>query len=226
MNSDFLKLSRIGKVFSDAQQRVCALQDISFSMTQGEYCALLGPSGSGKSTLLHIIGGLEFPTTGEIFFNGVNLDKMPARDKIFFRIASCGFVFQFYHLIAELTVLENVMLPALLTSMNRKQAIDRAKDIIQELGILDRISAYPAQLSGGEKQRTAFARALVNRPKLLLCDEPTGNLDPEAAGIVRNLLLRINQEEKIAIVLVTHNLELAKDAKRVLNIRSGILLSQ
>ncbi len=216
------------KLYKDAQQKVVALHDINLSVEKGEYLTILGPSGAGKSTLMHILAGLELPSKGKVSFKGKDLNSLKKSQLLAFRNRKVGFVFQFYHLIEELTVLENILLPVKLslniTSSQLKEKTKKAIDICSLLDLKERIGFYPSQISGGEQQRTALARALINDPEILFCDEPTGNLDSDSSQKIRNLLTKINKENHTTIIMVTHNLELAKDSQRVLNIKKGKLV--
>jgi lipoprotein-releasing system ATP-binding protein len=190
--------------------------------------AIVGPSGAGKSTLLHILGGLDMPTRGEVIFEQEELGSLSDYKLCKMRNEKIGFVFQFYHLLSEFTVLENVLMPTLI---NRKPKIenrkpnDEALRLIKEVGLGERITHFPSQLSGGEQQRVAIVRALINHPSLLLCDEPTGNLDSKTGSDIVSLIKKINAENQMTVVLVTHNLELAKAADRLYHLRDGVLFN-
>ena len=196
------------------------LKGLDFYVTRGEIVMILGRSGSGKSTLLHLLGGLDQPTSGSIEFLGKDIVKFSERKMSNYRSKHVGFVFQSYHLLPELTLFENVLLPSKILGSPRKKEAER---LIERVGLKDRAHHYPSQLSGGEQQRTAIARALVNDPDLILCDEPTGNLDEKTAGVVFELLLALNEEEKKTLVIVTHEISLVKRGKSVYELRDGIL---
>ncbi len=215
-----LQANSITKVYSQ-NVPLTAIQEVSLSVFEEDYLAIIGPSGAGKSTLLHVLAGLEPPTKGEVLFRDKNLYQMKDGQLSFWRNKCLGFVFQFYHLIEELNVQENIAIAAFRTK--RKYALKKAEELLKYLGIAKRIKAFPSQLSGGEKQRVAVARALINNPDIVFCDEPTGNLDQATQERVVELLEKLNQEEKRAVVLVTHNLSLAKKAKRVLFIEDGLI---
>ncbi len=196
-----------------------ALKGVSLSVYGRDYLAVVGPSGAGKSTLLHVLGGLEPPTKGKVLFREKNLYRMGDRKLSLWRNRTAGFVFQFYHLIEELNVLENVTIAAF--GQKRKYSFKKAQGLLKYLGVEKRIAAYPSQLSGGEKQRVAIARALVNDPEIIFCDEPTGNLDRDSQDRVIGLLEEQNRDKGKTLVLVTHNLDLARRAGRVLFIEDG-----
>lgn len=216
--NELIEVKSISKTYNDGIP-FAALQDISLSIASQDYLAITGPSGAGKSTLIHIIGGLESPTTGEVFFQEKHISKLNDRELCLWRNKTVGFVFQFYHLIEELNVLENVAIAVF--GQMQKYSFKKAKELLKYLGLDRRVEAFPSQLSGGEKQRVAIARALVNDPQVLFCDEPTGNLDKESQERIVNLLEGLNKNRKKTIVLVTHNQELAKQAKKVLIIEDG-----
>ena len=216
--SELVKLKAVTKIYEGANP-VVALDDVTFSVGRGEYCALVGPSGAGKSTFLHIMGGLDRPTKGEVTFSDKDMYKMSDKELASWRNATVGFVFQFYHLIEELNVLENIAIASFKHGI--KSAFKRVNELLQYLGISERAHFFPSQLSGGEKQRVAIARALINDPEVVLCDEPTGNLDADSRAKVTELLDTLNKEMGKTIILVTHNLELAKKANKVLFIEAG-----
>ena len=220
MSSSLLQAKGVNKYYSNGKERLHILKDVSLSIAQGEIAAVLGPSGAGKSTLLHILGGLDGPESGNVFFEGQDISSFSDRESADFRNKAVGFVFQFYHLLPEFNVLENVMMPALIS----RQPVDRAHELLKEVGLSHRLRHLPSQLSGGEQQRAAIARALINEPKILLCDEPTGNLDSENSKQIIQTLKRLNREKKMTIVMVTHNLELADFASKVYHIRDGKLM--
>ena len=219
---EVLEVIGLTKIYGDGMP-VVALQEISLSLHQNDYLAIVGPSGSGKSTLIHIMGGLEHPTRGQVTFKGKNIYHMRDKEISLWRRGTVGFVFQFYHLIEELNVYENIMI----ASSIRKQEYSskRVKELLQYLEIEERKDFFPSQLSGGEKQKVAIARAVVNDPDIIFCDEPTGNLDSASQVKVMQLLERLNREMKKAVILVTHNLELAKRAKRIISLEGGQLVS-
>ncbi|MBP7088565.1 MAG: ABC transporter ATP-binding protein [Candidatus Omnitrophica bacterium] len=200
---------------------VRALQNVSLSIHPGDYISIVGPSGAGKSTLLHILGGLEPPTKGKMLFNKDNIYKFKDKKLSLWRSQHVGFVFQFYHLIEELNVLENIRLASILAKGNCP--LKTIQELLKYLGIESKSKFFPSQLSGGERQKVAFARALAKDPEVILCDEPTGNLDRESQDKIVVLLDKLNQEKNKTIILVTHNLELAKRAKKTIAIKDGEL---
>ncbi|TAN58875.1 ABC transporter ATP-binding protein [bacterium] len=219
-----LEARNIYKHYENGTRRLEVLRDVSLSVSQGEIAAIVGPSGAGKSTLLHILGGLDRPARGNIFFEGRPLGEASDAQLSSLRNEHIGFVFQFYHLMPEFSVLENVLMPAIIRGKRETaDARQRAMELLSSIGLEKRLNHLPSQLSGGEKQRVAVARALINRPKLLLCDEPTGNLDSENGAQICNLLKKLNREKEMAIVMVTHNLDVAALASKRYNMFDGKL---
>lgn len=215
-----LRVDGVSKNFgSDGQVRV--LSNVSLSLKSGDAAAITGPSGSGKSTLLHLIGTLEPPSAGTIEIGGRNPYELSEPEIARFRNESIGFVFQDHHLLPQFTVLENTLVPALAFSGRRTSPRGRAQELLGRVDLDHRLEHRPAELSGGERQRVAIARALMNRPELLLCDEPTGNLDATNANIVVDLLLELHEQEKNILIVVTHNLELAARFQRRFELREG-----
>lgn len=211
------------KIYKNGANELHVLKGIDLNVKKGEVLALLGPSGAGKSTLLHLLGGLDSPTKGEVFIDGVDIYSISDYERAKLRNRKIGFVFQFYHLLPEFDALENVILPLLIKGENgnfkniRKAGIE----ILTAVGLGERLHHRPNQLSGGEQQRVAIARALVNEPEILLCDEPTGNLDSETGKHVLDLLWDLNSKRNLTLIMVTHEAEIAKSAERVLHIRDG-----
>ncbi len=195
------------------------LKGISFSLHEGSSCAVVGPSGSGKSTLLGLCAGLDRPSSGSVILNGIELNSLGEEELAQVRNQHIGFVFQTFQLIPTLTALENVMVPIELRGENRVKR--QAVELLTQVGLEDRVHHYPAQLSGGEQQRVAMARAFINRPKILFADEPTGNLDVETSEKVSDLIFELNEAAGTTLVLVTHNLELAQKSQRVIHIKGG-----
>ncbi|MBU2102818.1 MAG: ABC transporter ATP-binding protein [Candidatus Omnitrophica bacterium] len=218
---DIVAVTKIYDAGASAQGAVAALREVTLAIPEGDYCSIVGPSGAGKSTLLHMMGGLDEPTHGTIFFRGSDIHAMGERALARWRNRTIGFVFQFYHLIEELDVLENIAIAA--HSMKRKSSSKRAQELLEYLGIIERRDFFPSQLSGGEKQKVAIARALVNNPDIILCDEPTGNLDIDSQNKVMHLLETLHHDKKKALVLITHNLELARRAHRIVRLAGGII---
>ncbi|MDD3296834.1 MAG: ABC transporter ATP-binding protein [Candidatus Omnitrophica bacterium] len=214
-----IELNSVSKTYQSSRESVKALIEINLKLNQGDYVSIVGPSGAGKSTLLHIIGGLDAPSRGSVLFRDKNIYRLRDKEISLWRRHHIGFVFQFYHLIEELNALENVAL--VLDFPGKESSLKKIEELLQYLGIEDRKTFFPSQLSGGEKQKVAIARALVNDPEIVLCDEPTGNLDKESQEKVVDLLERLNKDKGKTIVLVTHNTELARRAGRNAVIKEG-----
>jgi ABC-type lipoprotein export system ATPase subunit len=223
-----LEAANVHKFYSSGTKKIHVLKGIDVVIREGDFIAILGPSGAGKSTLLHILGGLDAPSRGTVLFEKGQLYELSDAQLSRVRNERIGFVFQFYHLLGEFSVLENVMMTALVgagVKLTRRELKARAKGLLEAVGLEERGGHFPSQLSGGEQQRVAIARALINRPKLLLCDEPTGNLDSQNGLAVISLLKKINREDKATLVLVTHNLELARQADKVYSLKDGVLVN-
>lgn len=225
MSEIVLRAVNLRKVYETENDRVEALKGINLSLKRGEFSLLMGASGSGKSTLLHILGTLDRPTEGKVFYNEVDLFSLSERELSLFRNKKVGFVFQFHYLINELTLLENVMVPMLLAKVPKKKAEERAKHLLQIIGLGHRLSHRPFEISGGEKQRVAIARALANDPEIVLADEPTGNLDTVTAESVLTLMRELNAELGTTFFIATHNRELEKFADNVYFIKDGVLIT-
>ncbi|ARB74655.1 lipoprotein-releasing ABC transporter ATP-binding protein LolD [Pasteurella multocida] len=223
MKSHLLHCQHITKYYQEGAQQTQVLKDVSFSMQAGELVAIVGSSGSGKSTLLHVLGGLDQPTSGEVFIQNQSLQKINANQLAQLRNQYLGFVYQFHHLMADFSALENVMMPMLIGKQNRSEAQDRAEKMLTAVGLSHRISHRPSALSGGERQRVAIARSLVNHPALVLADEPTGNLDRKTTESIFDLIKQLNHEQNIAFLLVTHDLALAEKLSRRLVMQDGVL---
>ena len=219
--SHILELTDVTKQFDLGPSTVDVLRGIGFHLDAGEALAITGPSGSGKSTLLHLIGTLERPTTGRIAIEGKDPFDASEPQLARFRNAHIGFVFQDHHLLPQYSVLENVLLPTLAFSDGGDGTVDRARELLDRVGLGHRLDHRPAELSGGERQRAAVARALVRRPRLLLCDEPTGSLDHRAAGAVADLLFELHTAESNVLIVVSHSLELAGRFARRCELREG-----
>lgn len=218
-----LEARSVKKIYREGAKELCVLKGIDLKIGRGEFLSIVGPSGAGKSTLLHILGGLDEPSEGAVFLDDFCLSNLGDAQKAMIRNNRFGFVFQFYHLLREFTALENVMLPALLKKGARydNPKKQRAKALLDFLGLSERLNHRPSELSGGEQQRVAMARALMNEPQVLFCDEPTGNLDSEAGAQIREMLFKLNKEKKTTVVVVTHSRELAAGSQRILNIFDG-----
>jgi lipoprotein-releasing system ATP-binding protein len=221
-----LHLERLERAYTQGNRRIDVLKGTSASFYAGETVALLGPSGAGKSTLLHIAGLLERPDRGSVLINGVDCGKLSDNEQTRMRRMEVGFVYQFHHLLPEFSALENVVLPQLILGLARSEAETRGKELLKSLGLEERWDHRPAQLSGGEQQRVAIARAVANDPKVLLADEPTGNLDPPTAERVFQQLLKLVRQSGVAAVVATHNLDLAARMDRTLRLTDGLLVEE
>lgn len=221
--TELLRCENISKFYDEGEQQVQVLKDVSFSMNVGELVAIVGSSGSGKSTLLHTLGGLDQPSSGEVWIRGQSLQKLSSDKLALLRNQNLGFVYQFHHLMADFTALENVMMPMLIGKQNKTEAANRAEKMLQAVGLSHRMTHHPSALSGGERQRVAIARALVNNPALVLADEPTGNLDQKTTESIFELIQQLNQQQNIAFLLVTHDLSLANKLSRRFVMRDGVL---
>ncbi len=220
--STVLSVQQLTKSFSSGDRTVHALDDVTFEVQTGETCAIVGPSGSGKTTLLGLCAGLDQPTRGRVLLCGENLNGLSEDDRAVVRSRSVGFVFQNFQLLPALTALENISVPAELRGMRNVQT--KAQEWLERVGLADRAGHYPIQLSGGEQQRVALARAFMNDPLILFADEPTGNLDGQTSDRVVDLLFELNRQAETALILVTHNTELADRTDRILHLRHGQLI--
>jgi putative ABC transport system ATP-binding protein len=218
-----LSVEHLTKTFPSGGRTLTVLDDVSFSVDDGQTCAIVGPSGSGKTTLLGLCAGLDRPTSGRVSLCGVDLTPLDEDERAEVRNQYVGFVFQTFRLLPTLTAIENVMVPAELQGSG--DVHPRAENLLEQVGLGDRIDHYPSQLSGGERQRVAMARAFINRPRILFADEPTGNLDTETAERIEDLLFDLNETSGTTLVLVTHDLDLAQRTERVLKLRGGQLES-
>jgi lipoprotein-releasing system ATP-binding protein len=218
-----LRAEKVDKTFYDAGREITVLRALDLEVAAGEEIAIVGQSGVGKSTLLHVLGSLEEPTAGKIHFEGRDLFAMDEPTMAEFRNRNLGFVFQFHYLLADFSALENVMMPALIARLADREARQRAGDVLQMVGLADKFNRRPAELSGGEQQRVAVARAVVLRPRLVLADEPTGNLDPHTADEVHALFHQLNRELGLTLVVATHNERLSRSMGRTLRLRDGQL---
>ncbi|WP_420318246.1 ABC transporter ATP-binding protein [Ekhidna sp.] len=219
-----LEVTSLSKTFKSGAREVHVLEDISFSIDEGSSVAIVGPSGSGKTTLLGLCAGLDRPTEGNITLNHILLDRLSEDEMAQVRNQYVGFVFQNFQLIQTLTALENVMIPLELRGV--KSARNQAANLLERVGLGERMNHYPSQLSGGEQQRVAIARAFSNEPKILFADEPTGNLDEETGQSVEDLLFEINQEKGTTLILVTHDLELAEKTNQIIQLKGGRIIDQ
>jgi len=222
--TDLLVAQGLGKTFYEQNRsELKILQQLDFSLKAGEQIAIQGKSGSGKSTLLHLLGGLDRPSEGQVCFQGRDLHALSHAEACRYRNLELGFVFQAHHLLADFSAWENVALPCLIAGQSQAQALERAKELLSQVGLEDRLTHKPGKLSGGERQRVAIARALVNGPKMLLCDEPTGSLDVETGRQIADLLLQVAAEKHTGLIIVTHNPELSSRLQRRLELAEGTL---
>lgn len=223
MSNAVLSMRQITRQFEQAGSVLNVLNGIALEIQPGEVVALVGPSGSGKTTLLQIAGLLDTPTSGDIFIGDKNMSKASDKKRTLMRRGNIGFIYQFHHLLAEFSALENVIMPQMISGKNEDEAKNKAADLLASLGLESRFSHRPAKLSGGEQQRVAIARALANNPQLLLADEPTGNLDSNTAEEVFAMLLKLAKEQNTGALIATHNLDLAKRMDRIVCLEEGTL---
>jgi putative ABC transport system ATP-binding protein len=217
-----LDVQHLTKKFKSGAKEITVLNDISFRVAGGEGISIVGPSGSGKTTLLGLCAGLDEPSSGTISLMEMQLNRMNEDDRAYIRNQHVGFIFQNFQLLPTITAVENVSIP--LEMRGERNVVIRAKDLLARVGLEDRIMHYPSQLSGGEQQRVAIARAFITNPSILFADEPTGNLDEETASTITELLFQMNREEKTTLVLVTHNMPLARNTGRILRLKQGKLV--
>ena len=223
MNEAVIRAEKLGKTYAEGKLHTPVFDGLDFSVAAGETVAILGVSGAGKSTLLHLLGGLDTPTSGEVYVAGQKMSELSNAERGRLRNQAVGFVYQFHHLLPEFTALENVMLPVLVGGADVNEANSRAKALLESVGLGHRLAHKPGELSGGERQRAAVARALVNKPACVLGDEPTGNLDEKTAAGVFALMLELNRAQKTSLVLVTHDRSLARRLDRVMELHEGKL---
>jgi putative ABC transport system ATP-binding protein len=218
-----IRLINVHKIYLQGRNKITALAGLSLDIQKGEFAAVMGPSGSGKSTLLHLIGGLDRPTEGQVLVDGRIISQMADDEVTLFRRTRIGFVFQFFNLLPTLAAVENVMLPLILDGRSSTESNLRAKTLLERVGLEGRRDHLPEELSGGEMQRLAIARALAFNPPILLADEPTGNLDSKSGEAILQLMRRINQEEHCTVVMVTHDREAAGHGERIIRLRDGMI---
>lgn len=224
MPDELIKLENINRIYKGALP-VHALRDINLTINKGEFISIVGPSGSGKSTLMHVLGLLDKPTSGHLYFLGQETSKWNDKQKAMFRNKEIGFIFQSHLLLPEFTALENVMMPIYISRKNIKEGMEKAKHVLEEVGLADRIKHKPTELSGGQNQRVAIARALVNDPSVVFADEPTGALDQKTSNDIYNLFRKINKENCMTFVIVTHERTLAQKADRLIEIVDGLIIN-
>ncbi|AUX72431.1 lipoprotein-releasing ABC transporter ATP-binding protein LolD [Erwinia pyrifoliae] len=225
-NKILLQCDNLCKRYQEGSVQTEVLRNVTFEVQPGEMMAIVGSSGSGKSTLMHLLGGLDTPSSGDVRFDGSSLNAMSSAAKAGLRNRELGFIYQFHHLLPDFSALENVAMPLLIAKTARTQAQERAAQMLKAVGLEHRAAHRPSELSGGERQRVAIARALVNNPRLVLADEPTGNLDARNADAIFDLLNELNQRQGTAFLVVTHDLHLAKRLPRQMEMRDGQLSEQ
>jgi putative ABC transport system ATP-binding protein len=223
MSQPIIEIKNLVKSFVNGDRITSVLRDVTISVDEGDFVALVGRSGAGKSTLLYQMGLLDMPTSGEVFIAGVNTEELTSDERTDFRLYNLGYVFQDYAIIPELTALENVALPLLMQGLPNAEAMERATKTLTDIGLGDRLHNLPSGLSGGQQQRVSIARALVHEPKILFADEPTANLDTESGELVMNLFLELNARGQ-TIVLVTHEEDYAKQTKRIIRLSDGQII--
>jgi putative ABC transport system ATP-binding protein len=220
-----LEIKSVNKIYNETEVQVHAVNDVTLDFHEAEFAAIVGPSGSGKTTLLNLIGGLDMPTSGEIIIDGTNLSKLKSSQLIDFRMRNIGFVFQAYNLIPVLTAKENVEFIMNLQKWSRKERDERTFELLKAVGLFDRMNSRPTKMSGGQQQRVAVARALASRPKFVLADEPTANLDSKSATTLLEIMEKLNHEEKITFIFSTHDARVVKMAHRVITLEDGKVVS-
>ncbi len=220
-----IDIKNVHKIYNETEVQVHAVNDVTLEFQEAEFAAIVGPSGSGKTTLLNLIGGLDMPTSGEIIIDGTNLSKLKSSQLIDFRMRNIGFVFQAYNLIPVLTAKENVEFIMNLQKWSHKERDDRTFELLKAVGLYDRMNSRPPKMSGGQQQRVAVARALASRPKFVLADEPTANLDSKAAATLLEIMEKLNHVEKITFIFSTHDARVVKMAHRVITLEDGMVVS-
>ncbi|MEJ5243074.1 MAG: ABC transporter ATP-binding protein [Desulfomicrobiaceae bacterium] len=223
MSEPLIRLAHVTKSFVQGEETITVLREVCLDIEKGASVAIVGASGSGKSTLLHLIAGLDTPSSGRILFQGRDISKLNEMERARMRGACMGFVFQFHHLLPEFTTLENVAMPALIAGTSAAQAMARARECLEDVGLGHRLHHRVTTLSGGERQRAAIARALLQRPQILLADEPTGNLDARTGESIHELMLRLNAQHGMTLIVVTHNAQLAASMHTRWELRAGEL---
>jgi len=222
MNNKVIELKNVNKIYKTKAEEIHILKNVNLSFSKGNFVSIQGKSGSGKTTLLNILGLLDVPTNGDMFIDDKIINYKDEKIKNKIRNEKMGFVFQFHYLLNEFTALENVMMPALINKkFNKKEVREKAMELLELVGLNERVKHKPLELSGGEKQRVAIARSMINDPEIILADEPTGNLDTETSLVINNLFKKINEEKKQSIIIVTHSLELANLAEYKYKIEKG-----
>jgi putative ABC transport system ATP-binding protein len=224
--ADLITIDHVTKIYRRGVEEIVVLKDLALRVPEGEYLALMGPSGSGKTTLLNLIAGIDSPTRGQVLVGGTDIARLSQTDLARWRAQTVGFIFQLYNLIPVLTAFENVELPLLLTHLSKKERREHVQAALSIVGLTDRMDHYPRQLSGGQEQRVAIARAIVTDPKLLVADEPTGDLDAKSGEEILTLMNRLNKEFGKTIVMVTHDPKAAAHAHRMVHLEKGVLVEQ
>jgi len=218
-----LSLSGISRIYTQGDNKINVLRNVDLNINRGEIISLIGSSGSGKSSLLHIAGLLEQPDSGDITINGVKFSKMNDQERTISRRHSIGFIYQFHHLLSDFSAFDNIIIPMMIAGQDKSYSQERATILLSKLGLEDRKDHLPSQLSGGEQQRVSIARAIANKPDLLLADEPTGNLDSKTADIVFDQFISLVRQENMSVLLATHNFKLSEKSDRVISIQNGEL---
>jgi len=221
-----IETKNLCKVFKDSAQDVLAVNDVTLTVSAGEFLAIVGPSGSGKTTLLNLIGGLDTPTSGNIYIDGKDISSFSEKEMIGFRLHHIGFIFQAYNLIPVLTAKENVSFVMELQGRDKNEIETRTKELLEAVGLSDRMDSRPSKLSGGQQQRVAVARALASKPKFVLADEPTANLDSKSAENLLDIMERLNEQEKVTFIFSTHDPRIMAKAKRIITLEDGKITSQ
>ncbi len=219
-----IEIKNLHKIYNDSEHEVHAVQGIDLSFEEGEFAAIAGPSGCGKTTLLNMLGGLDNPTSGEVNIGGINISTLKSSERINFRLYNIGFVFQAYNLIPVLTAKENIEFIMHLQGRSRTERDARTRELLEAVGLADRLNSRPAKLSGGQQQRVAVARALASKPKFVLADEPTANLDSKATENLLDIMEKLNREEHITFIFATHDARVMKKARRVISLEDGKVL--